>query len=138
LQGKNRAICYPITCNKEKKTYTVKVLDVTIECPKEGGVVINDKMDGTFYCVDYNKICTKASPCKDALECALKKVEYLPISYDYTPKVQNITYNSKSSHIEDGAENSPSNFIPDSGAKSNSNRNYFNYFIVLLLVLIFY
>jgi hypothetical protein len=147
LQGKNRAICYPINCNKEKKTYTVKVLNTTVECPKEGGPVTDNNMDGTFYCVDYNKICTKAAPCKDALECALNKVEFQNSIYDYTPKVLNITYNSPALSAKDQSipEPLPGNSNTDSGSpdvspvqenNNSSSGNFVSYILLFLLFLI--
>lgn len=143
LQGKNRAICYPITCNKADKTYSVKVLNVTINCPKEGGKVTNSEMDGSFYCPDYNKICTKSSPCKDPIECVLNKVSYEEQSYDYTPKSELIDYNSPpissdaSPNNNTPNNNTPNDNTPKPNTSSNSNRYQISLYLICSLIALF-
>jgi len=121
LKENKRAICHYYKCNSADQSYTVTILDKTISCNKEGEAKSVEGFEGTFICTDFNSICTKDTPCKDAIDCAVKKVAY---------KQGNTIF---SNNIV-----TPSNGSGDS-SQIYTNAEYlsFTYLYLLLIILIF-
>jgi len=121
LKENKRAICHYYKCNSADQSYTVTILDKTISCNKEGEAKSVEGFEGTFICTDFNSICTKDTPCKDAIDCAVKKVAY---------KQGNTIF---SNNIV-----TPSNGSGDS-SQIYTNAQYlsFTYLYLLLIILIF-
>ena len=124
LQGQNRAVCYSYNCNAADESYVVSVLDKTVNCSKQGGVKSVDGLEGSFYCSDYNLVCTKSAKCKDAIECAINKVTYNIPTYDYTA--------DNSNAINGGKGN-----VQTSSGNHERYLNVFAYFYVIMFVFIF-
>jgi len=85
VKDRLRGICYEYTCNYSTKTYSVKILDQTFQCDKDGGAISVNGFDGKFWCADFNLVCTKSVECGDVIDCVNKKSVNAGLNYDYTP-----------------------------------------------------
>ena len=78
-------MCYEIFCTS--LSLTIKIKDLYVVCPREGGNVEVEGFDGYVNCPDYNLMCTGTTVCNDIFDCINKKS--LPNEesyfYDYIP-----------------------------------------------------
>ena len=96
-----RAICYQTFCSS--KSLTVKIHDVYIVCPRQGGKISADGFIGYFLCPDYYLICSGDVLCNDLFDCVNKKSEIKKESYspDYEPKIINNINKVENDEIDD-------------------------------------
>ena len=81
LSSVNRAICYKVECDSEKKEIIVNYGKNTINCPTDGGTLYNPSgFKGSIDCPQYYEICGQETEiegeiCNDMYECFNKKAE---------------------------------------------------------------
>ena len=80
-----RSICYEASCDTNNKHVLLKIGNIEVVCPIEGGI-INDPQGfkGKVSCPDYNSICTSQNWCNDPIDCIEKKIVADESSYVYT------------------------------------------------------
>ena len=76
-----RAMCHEMFCSE--KTLTIKINNVYIICPRQGGKVEIEGYNGFILCPDYNLICTGTIMCNDLFDCVEKKSLVKEAIYDY-------------------------------------------------------
>ena len=82
----NRALCYESFCSS--KSLTIKINDIYIVCPKQGGKINVIGYNGYFLCPDYYLICSGKILCNDMFDCIIKKSEIKEESYIYDYKIK--------------------------------------------------
>ena len=89
-------VCFEIACNYTKMSYDVYIRDVTFDCSSAGGAISVSGFDGTFYCADFNLVCTQTVQCGNVLNCIAKQSLLVEPNYDYVPQdsVETIDLNS--------------------------------------------
>lgn len=137
FKGVNKAICHSYECNSSDQTYKVTILNNTINCPKEGGIITNNSFDGNFYCPDYASVCTKTLPCKDAIDCALKKSEYKYSTIDYTINTGSYAPLSTFSSGNTIQTNSTTSPTPSKSSNAGNHFDHLKYLIFAYCLLFF-
>jgi hypothetical protein len=68
------ALCYEHQCDFANRVLTVKVGDLSLPCPYQGGEVKADGYRGSLKCPAFENICTGESLCSNIIDCVNKKV----------------------------------------------------------------
>ena len=96
----NRALCYESFCSS--KSLTIKINDIYIVCPKQGGKINVIGYNGYFLCPDYYLICSGKILCNDMFDCIIKKSEIKEESYfyNYEPKTSQNVIKAESEEVD--------------------------------------
>ena len=79
-----RSICYEIKCNEKDEQVIIMIVDKSVVCPINGGLITNPSgFRGKIVCPDYNSVCTSDIWCNDPLDCIDKNVIANNKSYYY-------------------------------------------------------
>ena len=71
---KKESICYEIECNKNSKSFQVKIGNTEVNCPGSETILTNPKgLSGTLECPSYDLVCTSSNFCNDMFDCIDKK-----------------------------------------------------------------
>jgi hypothetical protein len=76
----SNALCYEHKCDFVNRVLTVKVGELSLQCPYEGGDVTAEGYYGSLKCPAFENLCTGDAPCDNLIDCVNKKV--LPIYLD--------------------------------------------------------
>ena len=93
-----RARCYKISCNYNKRTFNVDVGKQIIECPNEGGEMSVEGYSGIIICPPYNRVCTSEIYTGNPIQAVLKHIsnsdidttERFPYENDFSPYISNL------------------------------------------------
>ncbi|MCQ2816657.1 MAG: hypothetical protein MJ252_05245 [archaeon] len=78
------SICLKVNCDFPSRTYEVEFNNEIIFCKTEGEITTLDLYNGTFYCPDFNTICTSYTMCNNMIDCIEKEAEPYPYNLDYS------------------------------------------------------
>ena len=124
ISNEFKSVCYKMSCSA--KSFTIKIGNDYIVCPREGGQIQPDGFQGYLLCPDYNLICTTDKLCNNMEDCfekrSIEKEDTL--DYDYTIKTtQNSNiYKSLTPELNEGWELSDDGFCPELCMICNSEK----------------
>ena len=75
---KEKAVCYEVQCDSAKKEIIVRINDINITCPTNGGNITNlTEFNGNIICPNYNEICldNNNDTCNDMFDCINEKFQ---------------------------------------------------------------
>ena len=87
-----KAVCYKMICSLQ--SLTIKIRDYYTVCPRSGGKIKPDNLNGYILCPDYNLICTGEKLCNNIFDCIEKESEEKEDSFNYSDYIIQTTQNS--------------------------------------------
>ena len=101
---KLRSVCYEMICSY--LSLTIKIGNIYIVCPKEGGRIEAKNFVGYLLCPDYNLICTGTKLCNSLFDCIDNESEEKLNTFDYSDYKNNRILTSQNSEdYEQGSLN---------------------------------